>query len=413
MRGFRRSPGSRYRPILARAGIVVIVIGMAVGLSIANLRLAGRAGFGERFRSLWLAARTAFLEGNSPYSPESMAVSYEAAFGTPPAETGSEGELQFSEPLPLALLAAPLIPLEYPLARGIWLTSLQIAQPLLLLLGLSLVSWRWRVRELMVMLGIILTWRPGVESMLLGPALPLVLLPLFFGLWHTRTENDFLAGLSLGLALIAPALAGPTVLFTLLWSASKSRWRLIAGSMVAGLLPWVALLVAVDGWLTAWLASVVMTLRAGGPPTLLIQSTGPAFYLPLSIVLGLYLIWQWIVALGKEPEWFVWTAAVSLVITSILVGPPEPVGLLLTSPGLLLTLHVMADRWGASGGAIAAVVGFLLLAGPWLPLILDLPNPLATGMRLGLVPAIALLGLWWSRWWAVQQARLPLEGAAS
>jgi hypothetical protein len=123
--------------------------------------------------------------------------------------------------------------------------------------------------------------------------------------------------------------------------------------------------------------------------------------LALSIALLIYMVVEWWLALEKEEHWFHWTAAITLVITSLITIRTSSANMVLLIPALVLILKIWLDRSKGKGSLPAFVFGMLVMIGIWALFIFTSGQRFENPYLFLLLPLVALFGLLWSRWWVV------------
>jgi hypothetical protein len=168
------------------------------------------------------------------------------------------------------------------------------------------------------------------------------------------------------------------------------------------------------GWIIGWLQQVVdytSYTALGSPISIvvnLVSSGDAATYITygLSGMLMLYLLYEWVISLGKSFQWFLWTSLMTIVITNLVATRTATTNYVVLLPVLLLVFRTWQARWGRSGLMAIGVTLAILFFGLWLLFWVTVQgNTESLWMYLPL-PVLALLGLWWIRWWIF---RIPLD----
>jgi hypothetical protein len=129
----------------------------------------------------------------------------------------------------------------------------------------------------------------------------------------------------------------------------------------------------------------------------------------LSLLLLAYLLLEWGASWGQGMRRFQWVAAMTLLITNLIVPRTATTNYLVFLPGLAMIFAVMNDRWKTMGEMAAAVFMLVLLVGLWALFLATVEGNLESPLMYIPLPAILLLGLWWIRWWYLRSPRLLLE----
>jgi len=121
------------------------------------------------------------------------------------------------------------------------------------------------------------------------------------------------------------------------------------------------------------------------------------------------LLVEWVLAWKKGPRWFLWTAAMTLVLTNFLTARAATTNYVMMIPALILIFRVWVERWGKKGQAVVWGVMAVALVGLWVLFIQTVQGNLEQPAMYVPLPLFCLLGLWWVRWWFVRSAFLPAE----
>lgn len=396
--------------------LVVAFLGLLVGLTYANYQFALAAPGGNDFLARWMGARMWLTEGISPYDPRVALATQEVFYGRPADPSQGEDLAYFVYPLPAMIFFAPFGLLPYTLARAVWMTLLEVGLPLLALMGARLTHWRPPPLGLAALMLFSVVWYHGFRAIILGQFAVVEALLLTGALLAVQREQDALAGVLMALSVAKPQMAYMLVPFVLIWGLSRRRFALLGWTLGAGAALLVASLLLLPGWPIDWLRQVLAYpgYTPPGSPVAILTGYVPGIGRPLAFVLGgllfLYLIWEWMLAWGKEDPWFQWTAALTVVISQFILVRTATTNYVLFLPGLVLIFRMWTLRWRNQGWRLAGLVMVLLTVGPWALFLATVEgNQEATIMHVPL-PILMLFGLWWVRWWAIRASRLPLEG---
>ena len=132
---------SRTLRILTTILLVILAFAILGGLTWANTLYAHDHPGEKDFFVPWLAARTFLQYGNSPYSDPATQRAQVVYYGA----LADEGQdpLRLGIPFPVELFYFPFaLVTDYALARGIWMTCLEIALVALAFLSLCLTGWK-------------------------------------------------------------------------------------------------------------------------------------------------------------------------------------------------------------------------------------------------------------------------------
>jgi hypothetical protein len=132
----------------------------------------------------------------------------------------------------------------------------------------------------------------------------------------------------------------------------------------------------------------------------------------LAAVFGLWLVIEWWRSLGKDTRWFLWTAALTLVLTELIGIPSNTSNYVTFLVPLALVFATIEKRWTAAGPGL--VLGFMVLIqlATWLPYYLITGFDPSLGeprLMMFTLPLIALGMLYWVRYWALSSIKLQVE----
>jgi hypothetical protein len=264
-------------------------------------------------------------EGVNPYSDEAALYTQELIRGRP-AEPG-EDQNRLTYPFYSILIHGPFTFIDYSLARAIYMTVLQIAIAIGVVLTLQLLTWNlptW-------MIGLLLPWAilhyPESRGIILGQFASIGFLSLAGSLYLLRKKRDLWAGTILVVATMKPTLIFLVIPFLLLWAVVQRRWRFISsffGTLIVLILISAILL---PSWISDWLTRIVAysDYTVGQSPIWLLSHE----YLPwlgdvgeivisAAVILGLLYVWWWHFRRSEDRSFF-WVLGITLLASNILV----------------------------------------------------------------------------------------------
>ncbi len=386
------------------------------GLAYANYQFALQAPGGNDFLARWMGARAWVLEGISPYDPQVSLRTQEVIYGRPADPAAGEDVAHFVYPLPSMIFFAPFAALPFTVARALWMTLLELSLLGLGFLSLRIAGWMPRRPTLTIFLFFSVFWYPGFRDVILGQFAAIEALLLAGALYAIQRRQDGLAGVLLALSISKPNVAFLIIPFALLWGLSQRRWSLIAATLGGvGFLMGLSLLL-LPQWPLQWIWQVLSypSYTATKPAIGVIADMFPARAVwiqgGLSLMLLAYLLYEWALSWGKGMRRFQWVAAMTLLITNLIVPRTATTNYLVFLPGLTMILSVLVDRWKVAGELAAVGLMLSLLVGLWGLFLATVEGNLESPLMYLPTPAVLLLGLWWIRWWYVRSPRLLLEG---
>ena len=394
---------------------MLIVAGLA-GLTWANYRFAAQNPGGNDFLARWMGAHKWLLEGLSPYDPQVSLATQEMIYGRPADPAKDEDIGHFVYPLPSMVFFAPFGVFDYPLARALWMTTLELALAALTLISLRLVAWRPSPWQMALMFLFSVLWYHGARTIIVGQFAAIEALLIAAALLFILREQDGLAGFLLALGVAKPQMLYLILPFILLWAYSQRRFRLIWGFLVSSALIFVISLAFIPNWPVQMIWQMLdypeYSDRIGSLISIItspLPGIQPQLNAALWIFLWGYLLVEWVLAWKKGPRWFLWTAAMTLVLTNFLTARAATTNYVMMIPALILIFRVWVERWGKKGQAVVWGVMAVALVGLWVLFIQTVQGNLEQPAMYVPLPLFCLLGLWWVRWWFVRSAFLPAE----
>jgi hypothetical protein len=178
-----------------------------------------------------------------------------------------------------------------------------------------------------------------------------VFLCLMIAVWGLLNGRDRLAGAILPLATVKPQMVFLVVPFLLLWAWRQKRWSFIVAFAVS----MAVLLLSSLLWVPDWPLRFVNTLSAysgyvgfGSPLENMTARFAPGIdhlLNPLiTILLAGLLLWQWWRTLIREPETFLWTFNLTLLVSNLIAFRSATTNHVV----LYLTLFLICKRLAAS-----------------------------------------------------------------
>jgi hypothetical protein len=369
--------------------ILMALIGLAA-ITWGNYRFIHQNPEKNDFIPRWAGARIFITQGVSPYSSQASREMQELVYGR---EDGpGVDDLQYMYPFYAVFIYAPFAligDLEW--ARAVWMTALEVGVLLIGVAGLSLS--RWKIPKLLsvVLIVFAVTWFYSVQAILLA------------------------------IASIKPQMVILFILFVLIWAVSHRRWLIIWSFFGSVLLLFALAILLLPDWIMQYLRQILPYIKdfqfttPGSIFSDTLPGIGRQMGWALTGIMVLLLFLEWRAALGKDFHWFLWTANLTLVVT-ILVGIPSSIfNFVVFLPVLIFLLVTVGARWGRSGRVLMIASIVILWISFWGIYLYNISNgiPLTDQHILYLVlPLLAVIGLYWVRWWSIQKQRLPLQEIA-
>lgn len=376
------------------------------GLTLANLQFVERTPAGSDFLPFWTASQAWLVDGFSPYAPEIQSAADNLVYGRAAMPSLGEKTYAFLYPFPSLFLTLLYGLLSYPVARAFWMTALELAVPVTVLLAFGIRKWKSAPTIIAPAMLLALIWFPGFMGIISGQ--PAILISLFLAgaLLAIRREALLPAGVLMGLATLKPQLSGIMVLFLLLWGIRRKHWNLALGFLGMTALLWAGSLLLEPSWLILWARALVEAYNQGlnlTPALELFANLLPSFTRQstwLFIVLAAAsLLWEWGSILFGDDRALPWAAAYTALMSIFFIPPLNHADQFLLIIPVISILDYADDRWKARsiGLNLGLLVG--IAATSWLPFMLSRSStdPVIFSY---IMPLLLFIGMRWSRWWA-------------
>ncbi len=404
---------NRYYPAILLALLILLVIGGLVGLTWANYRFAVQNPGGNDFLARWMGARMWLREGISPYDRRVSIATQKMIYGRLADPKKDEDVGHFVYPLPSMIFFAPFGLFDYPVARALWMTTLELSLAALTIISIKLTRWELKPWQTVLFILFSVLWYHGARTIIVGQFAAIEALLIAGALLLIQREQDVGAGFLFALALSKPQMAFLIIPYALFWAYSQRRFRLIWGffGSVLGLL--LLSLLFIPNWPLQMIWQILeypeYSDRIGSIFEIITASVPGVqkqLVIGLNIFFWLYLVVEWALSWKKGERWFLWTAAMTLVLSNFLTDREATTNYVMMMPALILMFKVWAERWERAGmwavwGTMAA-----LLAGLWVLFVDTVSGQLEQAPMYLPLPLLCLVGLWWVRWWAIRPSTL-------
>jgi hypothetical protein len=275
------------------------------------------------FFARWYGAKELVLNGRNPYDREIELEAQRYLFGR--LTRPDEDQVNFAYPLYTIYLFWPLTLVSYAWAQAIWMVVLQFALIAGMILLFSIVRWQPSpgIFALTMFWGVF--FYSGARSIMLGQFSITVFLCLMIAVWGLMNGHDRLAGAVLPLTTVKPQMVFLIVPFLLLWTLRQKRWSFVIAFAVS----MVVLLLTSLLWVPDWPLRFLSTLSAysgyvgfGSPLENMTARFTPGFEHLLNpiitVLLAGLLLWQWWRTLIRQPETFLWTLNLTLLVSNLI-----------------------------------------------------------------------------------------------
>jgi hypothetical protein len=405
---------SRNFTVLSILAVLLIIVAVLGGLIWSNMRFVQRHPGEKDFLVPWLASRTFLQYGISPYDSSAAERAQIIYYGR--LSHSGEDPLYLGLPFPVLLVYMPLgLVSDYALARGIWMTILELALAVSALIAVRLTSWKANrfllgLTTLFSVLGVAGAW-----MVVNGSGTALVVLAMGGILVALDHHQDELAGVLFVLLLVKPEIGGLFILLLLWWAIDQRRGRILGGFLITLALFLVASFLLLPSWVVPFLRGALLHARynPGITPGGILASWWPVVGAKIGwlfTALGIVLLFlEWRAVRGKPFRHLLWTVSLTLTVAPLIGIPILPADLVILFLPLVLVLSIFLERWSFLGrlGAGGVLQGVMFL-GMWLIAFL-LPATILLDVLILWLPLLLLLGLYWLRWWAIRPPRTWFE----
>lgn len=395
--------------------LILVTVGI---LTWGNYRYAKSNPGGNDFLVHWVGARNFLTEGISPYSEQTALDIQTIAYGRAAQE--GEHELRVAYPLySLALFSPFALISDFTMARAVWMTLLELSLIAIGFLSLRLIHSRvpaWLTASVVVFS---LVSYHGVRPLINGNAVIVITLIMLAVILLISHSKDELAGLLLAFTTIKPQNAILFVLFIILWAIFTKRTKIIywfIGTMV--ILVGFSMLLIPD-WIVQNLREIFRYSSynpAGSPGAVMVQAWGDVgmrFSVFWSVVIGAILIFEWLGTRRGNTQHFIWVSLLTLTLSQWSGIQTDPGNFVLMYPAIFYALVILWERWkDRSKPTILGIFVFLLI-GLWILFILTVQKsyqPVQSPVMFFPLPAVTILLLYWTRWWAFSANEIDLPG---
>lgn len=404
-------------PVWLRVLLVLMLVLVFSGLVIGNYKFVLQSPGWTDFLPGWNGCRSWVVDKISPYDPSVALNAQEKIYGRPANLEEGEEEGRFLYPLPAAIFFAPFCMLPYPFALALWMALLEVGLLTLTLIGIQLAHWKPRGSILGMILIFSVVWYHGFRAIVLSEFSVVIGLLMAGALLAVQRHKDIFAGILLALSLAKPQMSILLILFILLWAISCKRWSLVL-STLGFILAIITISIAImPDWPLDWIRQLAgfirQTLETSRPPIMLLGNIIPSAAKEIGFgligLLVLYLMYEWVLAKGKDGIWIQWTAALTIVVTNLIAYPPNSSNYVAMLPALCLIFAIWSERWGHEGRVRVIIAVILLFAALWGLYLITFSGNQETTIMLLPIPLLTLIGLWWVRWWVMRPVRLQPE----
>ena len=396
--------------------ITLLSIVGVVGLVFLKLNLSEQFAHQDEFAPRWVAAKQWMTEGTSPYDREVFEQTQ--ALWKPYGYTADElSQGHYLDLVWNLFLFLPFSFLPYLVARAIWMTIITLAVFFCVWFGFDLAGVRFHpIEKVLIALLITLSY-PSFKLILNASILPLYVFFMIIGTKKGLEGRSTAAGiyflLSLGMFPLSLILA----IFFAIWLGSRRDSGFLSIYLAGFAFLLVTSLILFPGWIPEWFANLVQVhpdLSWVDTPLMRMADFFPGAYKPLAISLHVLTLFMLLVEWYGLPEsgerQIRWKALLTMNLMSFLNPASSAVYLLLAWPGLFLFFNFLDEKWKIGGKIVSWTVFLILLNSFWTDFqkTQNWSSTESTVVSI-LLPIIALIGLEWTRWWAMESPKPLIE----
>jgi hypothetical protein len=313
----------------------------------ANYQFTRNSPGGTDFLYRWLPTRLILFEGyQNPYSPE---VEYQVELvHHGHAHQGNETPGIFAYPFYIIPIYIPFASIEnYPLARSIWMTMLEIIQMLLVILTLRLFKIKMGVFTVFFLLIFSLCFSFFTQPIIDGNPSPIAALFVLISLIMIRNQKDWLAGFFLAFSTIKPQMVLLFFILVWIWSFSHRRWKIILGSVYTLLILLGGSFAIQPTWFTEFLKDVLLYPKIASPhsPVTILDHMIPNAAVWVSLGITGFVIFilarEWIRVYKADFRSLFWVACLTFLLSPISGISSAKSNFIATLPGFILLVSAL------------------------------------------------------------------------
>jgi hypothetical protein len=405
------------RASITIAAVLLLVMFVIGGITWINYQYAAQNQDMNKFVPRWKGTRLFMTEGLNPYSQETTNEVERMVYGRTTRSNEETG--LFVYPFYSILIYAPFALFsEYNLAFALWMTVLELALAALVVVSMLLSDWRPPVLVIMILFVYTFLWYHALRPLISGNISILIALFITAAFLAIRSELDVFAGFLLALASIKPQMVLVVYIFIIIWAISKGRWTIIWG--LFGSLFFMAAIGSLffQNWVIEYIRQVIRYSEVVfiSTPGSIISHWLPGIgtqtgWILTGVMVALLLI-EWRASLGQDSRWFIWTAMLTVVASSLIGVYITLENYIMLFPAMILILSIWDKRWGLLGKWLMIVFILITSIGIWWLLLSGVQRGIQPDLNpiIFLFSPLALIfGLYWIRWWSINPVRLPLE----
>ncbi len=392
--------------------LILILAGAVIGLTLLNYNLANDFSIQDNFAPRWAAAKAWMKDGESPYSKEVYSTTLELLKENDKF-AGEFSKGYFLEPAFNLYFYIPLSFLPYPIAKAILITIIEIA-----ILGAGWASCNLARVKLSLIEAVLLSlaaiaWYPNFKLILSASVLPIFVSLVLIACVLAQQKKGTAAGILLFICIgILPISIIPAIFF-IIWRSSHRDHSVLSIYLAGIAFLLVSSLILFPGWMAEWSARLINTYPDFSwidTPLMRIGKFFPGASFQVSVSLHVltlfYLLVEWFGIIGGDERIISWKIMLTLGLLT-LFNPTSTGSLLMWAwPGLLLFFRFLYEKWRIFGKILGWIIFIALIYTHWVTFA-ELQNwtQKESSIVVLLLPFIALIGLEWTRWWAMESTK--------
>ncbi len=394
--------------------VIAAVLAFTALLYLINVTIVKNIPAGTDFLVHWQGSAGLLRDGIDPYS--------DAAIGNILSAASTNGfrltaeEIRYNSPLFALLFYAPVSLIRnFGVARAVWMTFLEFTLIGCGILSITMVpvkkpGWIAAISMVFLVLSSL-----SVSSLMQGGSHILALFFVLLAVYMQVNGAEDASGLFLALALIKPDYVYLAVLLILARSVITRRYRIVwwfLGTLV--MLVGFTLLLVPNWPLQYFLGNVnTIPVNAVGTPGYVEQLWGNAdiarrLLIAKDVGLILILVYEWVLVKNQGKLRLVWAGCLSLVVSALIGKSLNTVGMLNTLPVIIIGFAFLYQRWTNQASMVYILILVSIFALLWVfsgMLISDFPLVFMKIFSLFLLPLMAVLILYWVRWWVTRSSK--------
>ncbi|MFZ3151259.1 MAG: glycosyltransferase family 87 protein [Anaerolineaceae bacterium] len=394
---------------------ILIILAM-VGATFLNLRLSDQFKHIDEFAPHWMAAKAWMRDGTSPYSEDTHEETLEllSQYGY------AEDELNqgyFLEPVFNLYLYIPLSLVDYPIARAIWMTLIELACILSCWISLKLAGLKLHPVETLVLLILSVISYPIFKSILSASSMPIFVFLVLLACYLAKQDKGTAAGILLFLSLGTIPISFMVAIFLIVWKGSKRDQSIMPLYLIGVAFLIVTSLILFPGWIPEWFASFISIhpdIAWVDTPLMRIAEFFPGATTQISIALHVVVLFvllvEWYGIIGKDGRQIQWKILITLNLLYFINPTSAGSYMIWAWPALFLFGKFLTEKWRITGKIIFWIILFALVYAHWTSFS-DAQNwfQRESSLVVLLFPTVTMIGLEWTRWWAIDSPKPLLD----